>query len=149
MIEVRSQSPQRIPPQSEKHSEWPVLWQYWESIMLMVANECTWGKYSPHSRSIFPFAYWWQGDSGHFHAMKHQGSRLLFIPFCSCCTFFDSCFTDCSLNKKYVSEFVKIKKTQSFIKGRVYIQLIALCELIWFRVKWRTNGLSGSISCIG
>lgn len=38
---------------AERHREWPVLWQDWESIMLTVANECTWGNCSPHSRAIF------------------------------------------------------------------------------------------------
>lgn len=52
MIEVSLQGPWRI-PQSERHGEWPVLWQDWESIMLTGANKCTWGKCSLHSRTIF------------------------------------------------------------------------------------------------
>lgn len=40
-------------PAPREQEDWPVLWQYWESIMLMVANECTLGNCSPHSRAIF------------------------------------------------------------------------------------------------
>lgn len=53
MIELSPSTPQRI-PQSERHREWPVLWQDWESIMLMVANECTWGNCSRTQGPFFP-----------------------------------------------------------------------------------------------
>lgn len=82
MIELSPWTPQRI-PESERHREWPVLWQDWESIMLMVANECTWGNCSRTQGPFFSFAYWWQKDSGHFHPalMKDCWNGSACVPF--------------------------------------------------------------------